>query len=259
MKIHCHPARFAAAAVGAAILCAACGGSPAGPSSAPADSANLTHTTSHFAFHYSNADTALVASIASIAEREHARIVSDLEAASMPVVHVRYYPTHDALAAAVRQVAGEIPPWASGLVTGPDQIHLLSPAAVGASAESAAVSVVHEFSHCVLLRIEPRVANNPRWLWESVALWEARQFVDPKRVTYLVEGHPPSLAELSSFDNTRVYEVGYLIAEFIVARWGQPGLPALVHAFGDTQGALGIAQADFEREWYAAARSKYGL
>jgi hypothetical protein len=252
------PVCLAGSAV-SALLTAACGGAPAAPSAIP-DAGNLQYATSHFVFHYDPADAARVPAIATAAEAEYARIVSELQVASMPVVHVRYYQTHAALAAAVRPIAGAIPSWASGLVTGPDQIHLLSPAATGAAtAEAAAVNVVHEFAHCVTLQLEPRSANNPRWLWETVALYEARQFVDPSRLGYLVAGQPPSLADLSSFDNTRVYDVGYLIGEFIVQRWGQPALPALVRARGDTQAALGISQPEFERDWYAAVRVRYRI
>ena len=63
---------------------------------------------------------------------------------------------------------------------------------------------------------------------------EARHLVDPSRLEYLVGGRPPSLADLSSFDNTQVYDVGYVIGEFVVQRWGQPALPALIRARGDS-------------------------
>ena len=72
-------------------------------------------------------------------------------------------------------------------------------------------------------------------------------------------GQPPSLAELSSLDDTRIYEVGYLIGEFIVQRWGSAALPALIRSFGDTRSTLGVSSAEFEREWYAAVRVRYGL
>lgn len=240
------------------IVSAACGGTPTSPSPTRGGT-DLQYTTSHFVFHHGAADASNVPAIAAAAEAEHARIVSDLQVGAMPVVHVRYYETHAALAAAVRPLVGEIPAWASGLVTGPDQIHLVSPAASSATPASAAVHVVHEFSHCVTLQLEPRSGNRPRWLWETVALYEARQLVEPSRLPYLTAGQPPSLAELNSIDDRRIYDVGFLIGEFIVGRWGPTALPALIRAAGDTQAALGISPAEFERDWYAAVRQRYGF
>jgi hypothetical protein len=92
-----------------------------------------------------------------------------------------------------------------------------------------------------------------------VALYEARQFVEPARVPYLAAHQPPSLAELSSFSNTRVYDVGFVIGEFIVARWGSAALPGLVRRLGDTRAVLGISEVEFEREWFSFVRERYGL
>jgi hypothetical protein len=120
-------------------------------------------------------------------------------------------------------------------------------------------NLLHEFAHCVTLHLNPTIANNPRWLWESVAIYESRQSVDLRTIDYLAALTPPSFDSLNSFDNMRVYDVGYSIAEFIVARWGQRALPDLIAGNGDTAGALGIPPADFQRDWFAFARARYGF
>ena len=33
-------------------------------------------------------------------------------------------------------------------------------------------AAVHEFAHGVSLHVNPRFGNNPRWLWEAVAIYE---------------------------------------------------------------------------------------
>ena len=68
--------------------------------------------------------------------------------------------------------------------------------------------------HSVTLRVNPAFANNPRWLWESIALYEARQFVDPRGLSFMASGQPPTFDQLSAIEDTRIYDVGHVIAEF---------------------------------------------
>jgi hypothetical protein len=104
-----------------------------------------------------------------------------------------------------------------------------------------------------------RFANNPRWLWESVAIYESRQPVDLRGVGYMTALTPPSFAALNAFDHGRVYEVGYSIGEFAVTRWGQRALRDLIAANGDTDAVLAISLADFQRDWFAFVRERYRL
>lgn len=79
----------------------------------------------------------------------------------------------------------------SGYVTSSDEIRVLAVPAVARNA-------THEFCHAVSLYVNPGFANNPRWLWESVALYENREFVDPRSLDYLVRGTPPTLQQLNA-------------------------------------------------------------
>ena len=251
--------RAAAALLLAVVLLACGGGSPAAPpppTSAPAG----THSSAHFVFHYTALDSASIGAVADAVEAEHARILADLGVTAMPVVDVTFYADHAALQAGVRALVGQIPAFASGLVTSSTAIHMISPNAPTASPFDRAVrDLVHEFAHCVSLRISPTFANDPRWLWEAVALYEAGQVVDLRTVPYMAALQPPSFASLDTFENTRVYDVGYSIAEFVVEGFGAPALPALVAAHGDTAAVLGVPQAEFESEWFAFVRARYGL
>jgi len=121
------------------------------------------------------------------------------------------------------------------------------------------VNVVHEFCHAVSLSVSSTFANNPRWLWETVALYENGELVPPRTLDYLVRGAYPSLADLNADPNAgrQIYELGYVIGEFIVAHWGRAGLLDLIRAHGDVNAVFGRTPAAFEMEMYAWIRTKY--
>ena len=240
---------------GAALLMvAACGGTTT-PS--PGAAGGL-YSSAHFGFQYTPLDAANIERTADAVEREYARIIADLRAESMPTVTVTFYTDHAAMAAATRPVAGVVPPWASGLVTSLSEIHMMSLNAPGWGPYERRLSgLVHEFAHCVSMRINPGIPNRPRWLWEAVAIYEAGESVDLRGLDYMRALTPPSFETLNGFDNTRIYEVGYSIAEFVVTRWGSRALADLVMRNGDTVAVLNLSLADFERDWFAFARERH--
>jgi hypothetical protein len=240
------------------VVCAAlltCGGSPPGPS--PSGSGG-TYASAHFRFQYTPLDAGNIAEIAAAVEREYERILADLGADGLPTVNVTFYVDHASMEAATRSIAGVVPSGAAGLVTSRSQIHLMSPNHPAWGPYDRMLShLVHEFAHCVSLHVNPRIANNPRWLWESVAIYESRQSVDLAAIGYMRALAPPAFSTLSGFDNTRVYDVGFSIAAFVVSRWGQRALRDLVVANGDTAAVLGVSLEEFERQWFAFARERY--
>ena len=66
----------------------------------------------------------------------------------------------------------------------------LDAASVAATGAAVVVAIVHEFAHCASMRVNPAIANNPRWLWETVALYEAGQIVDPRTLPYMTAHRP---------------------------------------------------------------------
>jgi len=246
--------------VALSLLAVSCGGgAPAAPSAAGA-SAVAPFASAHFVFFYTTLDSKNIEVIARAAEADYSRVLHDLGVDALPAVQVHFYTDHQALEAAVAAVAGPIPSWASGLATAPDQIHLMSPNHPAyAPFDRMLSNIVHEFAHCVSMRANPRIPNNPRWLWESVAIYESGQFVDPKTLPYMTTSRPPAFAALNSLDNTLIYDVGYTIAAFIVSKGGQAGLDELVRNNGDVAATFGIALDAFEREWYGFVRARYGI
>ena len=246
-----------------AALAPACGGGGprTGPSSAgtPPPVVFETHASANFTFRYTATDAATVAQTAARVEAEHARITRDLGVTGMSRVTVTLYPDQPSLRAGVAPIVGSIPSFATGLVTGPSDVHIVSPNAQPGAYDARVADIVHEFAHCVSLVVNPGFANNPRWLWETVALYEAGQLVDPRGLSYMTLLQPPTLAQLSQIADVRIYEVGGLIGAFIVETWGRDALPRLVRANGDVAAVLGVDEAAFVGRWMAYARSRYGF
>jgi hypothetical protein len=250
------------AAVLAATLAVACGGgggvtSPPAPATPP-PVAFSSHASAHFTFRYAPMDAATIEATAAAVEAQHARIVSALGVPGMPAVTVTLYPDVDSLRAGVAPIVGSIPAFASGLVTGPTAIHVLSPRSPAWVGDAGLTAIVHEFAHCASMVLNPSIANNPRWLWESVALYEAGQVLDPRAFPYVTAGPFPTLAQLSRIEDTRIYDVGGLIGAYVVDRWGEHGMRDLVRTNGGLQ-ALGVDEAAFVRGWHAYARERYGF
>lgn len=245
-----------------ALVAVACGGSgshPGGPTgTSPAPLQFSTFQSAHFSVRHTDLDAASVSPIATAIEAEYQRILRDFNVTQMPTVTVTLYPTGQALSDAVSPIVGPLPSFAKGLVTGPTAVHILSPNLQSAWSYADGVrSIVHEFAHCVSLRVNPSFGNNPRWWWESVALFEAGQLTDPRTLPYFTRGPLPTFAQLSSFDNTIVYEVGATIGRFVVATRGWGAYVALVESNGDVNRVLGLTERAFLDEWAAFVRASF--
>jgi hypothetical protein len=243
------PAWAALLLVGLTHGCGSSGTSPAGPTGPAAPVLRLE--TAHFRVHADQAADSLLREIADRLEAELPRVAADLAVSGVRPVTVKVWQDEAAWGAEVQRYFGRRIDTA-GYITGPDELRVLAVSQVARNA-------VHELAHCLSLYVNPTFANNPRWLWESVALYENRELVDPRTLSYLVQGRPPTLAQLD-VDVTawrQVYEVGYLIGEFVVARGGLAGLRDLIRTNGNTLAVLGLSSAQFEAAWYAWVRERY--
>lgn len=213
----------------------------------------LREESEHFSFYFDGFSGAGLQPIIDSLEENHDRIVADLGVGSMPVVRVKVWASKAGFYREMERLLGVRYPGADGYVFGSGEFHVMLVSDV-------AVKAVHEFAHVVSLNLNRRFSNNPRWLWEAVAIYEAGQFIHPNRLGYMVDGDYPSMEELDSAYGTqgnRIYSVGYLLAEYIVDGWGMGALRDLIMANGDLEEVLGVGAQEFEQGWHTWVEDRY--
>lgn len=236
-----------------ALAPAACGGG-VGAATAPTAATgalSLRLETARFRLYADAVPQAVLQDVAAALERELPRFEADLQAPGPRPFSAHVYQDEAAWAAEALRFFGRRLD-TSGYVAGPDELRVRAVAQVARNA-------THELAHCVSLRLNPTFGNNPRWLWESVALYENGELVDPRTLDYMVAGRPPSLAELDAdvTASRRVYEVGFTIGEFVVERFGRDALVRLIRANGDTTTVLALSPGAFVDAWSGFVRDRY--
>ena len=171
------------------------------------------------------------------------------------MVNVRFYKNIAELAKAFPGT----PEWAVGHAISASEIHMISPNDPTQDYQTMIRNTKHEFAHCVSMKINSFIGNNPRWLWEAVALYEANLPWDPKMLSYMVDQQPPSLSELNELSNLKIYEVGYFIAQFITETFGSDALNSLIRNNGNIKETLKMEEKEFTENWFAFVKNKYRL
>jgi len=204
-------------------------------------------------------------SIISHLEENYLSVMSNLGVTELPTVTVHLWTNYENLYVAQYERTGQRFEGSSGLpwwdaVDGPEILIVYDERYEGRRQHT--IGLLHEFAHIVTIEVNPSIPNNPRWLWESVALYQAGDRRDLSRLEYIVTGDYPTIAELdvgyNQASETRdIYQVGYSIAEYIVENWGQEGLNSLLQTNGDTLNSLGISSSEFESGWYAFVEDRY--
>lgn len=146
---------------------------------------------------------------------------------------------------------------ATGYVYGKNEIRVLF-----RSLSSTANDALHEFCHIATIMINKVIANNPRWLWEAAAIYLSGGFVNPSTLTYLKQGLFPSISELNSsynLGNMKIYQVGYVLAEYTISVFGKEKFIDLIKTNGGFSSSLSITQEQFEAGWKEFVKKKYML
>jgi hypothetical protein len=216
------------------------------------------YKTNHFKIFYTQLDNKNIKEIADNLENNYRRIITNLQSQELPVVSIYFY-TDTATFRKALKFGPKVPAWVNGITHGDSAIHMISPNNPTEDYQDMIRNTIHEFVHCVSRHINKTINNNPRWLWESIAIYESNQISDPHQLSYLVNQKPPTLKELNDLSKSYVYEVGYFLAEYLVEIKGNDVLNTLIKNNGNIQQTLNMDDAEFIKQWFAFVKKKYGI
>ncbi len=207
----------------------------------------------HFEFlFYNHLTPEMIAPIQAKLESNYHRILADLQVKELPTIKVEIWGNNAQFLAAMEKNIGARFHATTGYIVNMG-ICLLY-------AGDVAQTAVHEFAHLITVQVNHKIPNNPRWLWEAVALYEACDFVHPATLDYMRTGDYPTLVDLNrefNLSDHKIYSVGYTLTEFIICKWGRPKLIDLIKQNGDIAAVLGISIQEFEAQWYAFVKHTY--
>jgi hypothetical protein len=208
-------------------------------------------STEHFLFLYSAIDSVSVDTIAIDMEKNYRRILDDFKLKNIPNVNVRIYPDLKSFHNGIN--FPDAPDQVLATAFGKDDIRMVSPKNAGPEGWMLVHFAPHEFTHCVHLNIDYS-PNNPRWLWEGVAQYEAGWFFDPKELEFMRKKEFPRLTDLN---NGMEYMLGFVLIEAIKDIWGFDAVISLIKNRGDVQKVLKIDEGLFEEKLYGHIYEKY--
>lgn len=208
-------------------------------------------STDHFLFLYAARDAATIDSLAMDMERNYKRILQDLQVNNIPKVSVRVYPDLESFHKGIN--FPNAPDQVLATAFGKDDVRMVSPHNAGPERWMLEYAAPHEFTHVVHLNIS-YAPNNPRWLWEGVAQYEAKWFFDPAELDFIQKKEFPALADLG---NGMEYMLGFAVIEAIKEIWGFETVIRLIKANGDVQTTLGMSQEVFDAKIFHHIHQKY--
>src|SRR5262245_58149843 len=151
--------------VSGAIAAVSCSGSPTGPRPSDPRALTLEQSSANFTLRYSEASAGVVPAYLGELEANLPRVLADLDVTLTERIVGRLHRDRDACQAATGFIG-------SGAARGPYLFDL-------AAHPYAPSDAVHEMAHCVTWNRAP-AAVSTTWLWESIAVYEARSFVPPR-------------------------------------------------------------------------------
>ncbi|HMG88999.1 MAG TPA: hypothetical protein VK589_03030 [Chryseolinea sp.] len=229
-------------------------------------------TTDHFAISYHGIHQQEAQDIADDLEKNYDRIRTNLGDPEHDTIRVFIHPTQ----ADFNKGTGLPNSTANGTSRGPNEFHLVWTNWFNSIFPNDPIkTAVHEFTHCVQLNIlikdaqreqaaldkgdfdkafeEKFIKEYPQWFWEAICDYEAG-IVNSVSVKYAMR-KKPTLKSLSN--SNQVYNVGYTMIEYIVEKWGEDKLPALITSYVDIETVLNISEGEFEKGWAEFVDEKY--
>lgn len=218
-----------------------------------------TLSSANFDVYYVRGDQPAAQAVLDILEANQARITADLMPAKTGKYSVMIYPNLKALHKAMDMP--DAPDWVVGTAWSDSEMRIVSPSHPGPSHSYASILkvAVHEFAHCVTMRLTAESDSAPCiWLWESIALYQAGQSRDLASLPYMQTGQYPRFLEATDpSQSTYIYQLGYSIADYIVHIWGKESIRKLVLNSGAVTEVLGITEDEFYAGWHAFVKANY--
>lgn len=211
----------------------------------------LKKRSKHFEFSFSRKDVHSIDSMAVFLENKYNKILADFKLKNLPLTRVKIYPDLKSFHLAIN--SPDAPPQVLATAFGKNEFRMASPSEWGEEGGTMLQNITHEFTHCVHLNIDYS-PNNPRWLWEGVAMYEAEWFLNPNEIETIRKKNFPQLQELG---NGMEYMLGYVVIEAIKDRWGFDTVINLIKNKGNVQSVLGITQQEFEEIVFNSVYKKY--
>jgi hypothetical protein len=192
-----------------------------------------------------------MADISTTLTRHRPLLLNWLELEALPEVSVVVWQNRDEFEAAYGDNASNVRGFIDATAW---EVHIFN------TRRSPAYSALHEMVHLASLALNPNISHNPRWLWETTAIYASRRPPPPKlaSVTCITADAVPSFTALDNHPSN-IYRVGYYLGEFIVSNWGWRGMRALIENNGRIRAGLGVSIEEFKQQWLAHMASSYTL
>lgn len=232
-------------------------------------SLDRTFYTKHFVLHYLQQDSSAVYDVSQILENNYDRVLAEFQLKNLDTsVHVEIYPDIKHYHFAIGNF--EAPQSDAGMAVDMNLFKMVSPENPGTyhTKESLLKAAVHEFAHCVHyhfidhLRKEERTrinnSNEAPWLFEAMASYIAQQFYSPARFEYMQKKQYPTVQQLNDVEGDgKIYDIGFVIIDFIKQKWGQGGLISLLKSNGNVHETFNVSEHEFEADLYRYIETKY--
>ena len=216
----------------------------------------LKKETEHFQLFIDDVEEEYLNNISEYLEVNSQRILNKMNVDNMPDVKMKLWRNSETFYEIMLAKTGTVYEGATGYVYGNRECLVLLSNYFNMDSKT----TLHEYAHLVTMQVNPGIPNNPRWLWEAAALYLTDDFVDPASIQYMISGDFPTIEELNIGYNDgyqKIYQVGYILAEYIVEHWSMDHFIDLINTNGDITGILGVSTEEFEEGWHEYIRGKY--
>ncbi len=120
------------------------------------------------------------------------------------------------------------------------------------NSQNLAQTALHEFVHLVTLEVNPQFGNNPRWLWEAIAIYKSEEAWKYADKPHLIQGRFDTLTQNinAGFNESgAIYELGYTIGEYIDKTWGREAFSELINSNGNITALAGQSLDEIILDW----------